>query len=52
MRKLLLIVLALAAALQGCAIVPYDAGYHGDRHYRGDGYYRYHHHEYNGPYGY
>lgn len=43
--KLLLTALALAAALQGCAIVPYDYGYgyHGYRHeYRGD--YRYHRH--------
>ena len=43
--KLLLTALALAAALQGCAIVPYDYGYgyYGDRpHYRGD--YRHHRH--------
>jgi len=45
--KLLLTALAVAAALQGCAIVPYDAGYgygyYGERHhYRGD--YRYHRH--------
>ena len=51
--KLLLTALAVAAALAGCAIVPYDYGYHGDRHYRGDyrGEYRYHHRDYD-RYGY
>jgi hypothetical protein len=43
--RLLLTALAAAAALQGCAIVPYDYryGYYGDRHHsRGDS--RYHRH--------
>jgi hypothetical protein len=39
--KTLLTLLVLAASLGGCAIVPYDYGYHGDGYYRyRDGYYR------------
>ena len=39
--KTLLTLVVLAASLGGCAIVPYDYGYHGDGYYRyRDGYYR------------
>jgi len=38
--KLALVIAGLIASLAGCAIVPIDYGYRGERHYaRGDGYY-------------
>jgi hypothetical protein len=40
--KIALVIGVLIASLGGCAIVPVDYGYRGDRaysHYRGDGYY-------------
>jgi hypothetical protein len=39
--KIALAIGVLIASLGGCAIVPIDYGYRGDRnYYRGDGYYR------------
>ena len=38
--KISVLVGILIASLAGCAVVPIDYGYRGDRHYyRGDGYY-------------
>jgi hypothetical protein len=55
--KIILVIGVLIASLGGCAVVPVDYGYRGDRqYYRGDGYYsgdRYNRGYYRGDgYGY
>ena len=54
--KIVLVIGVLIASLGGCAVVPVDYGYRGERHYyRGDGYYsgdRYYRGYYRGDYSY